>query len=240
MEIIYYIWVLAENVQKTNRMKKTLFFLFSIFISCNSTNKIPNSEKEKITSELDSIFNIDQKYAGAPFEYLIKKYEIKEAWKIFEMKRDSICLDNQIKIKELYSKYGYLGYDKVGKEYSKKFWITIQHADNDIKFQKRMLKELEKEIQKNNAEKSNYAMLEDRIAVNLNQKQRFGSQVTYNEEGQTIPKNGLLDTINIDSLRIEYNLPSFKEYYNWMTTNHFEMNKDYFIKIGIKEPKLYK
>ena len=162
-------------------MKKTLFFLFLIFISCNSTEKISNSEKEKITSELDYIFNIDQKYAGGPFEYLTKKYEIKEAWKIFEMKRDSVALDNQKKIKKLYSKYGYLGYDKIGKEYSKKFWITIQHADNNIKFQQKMLKELDTEIKKNNAEKSNYAMLEDRIAVNLNQKQRFGSQVTYNE-----------------------------------------------------------
>jgi hypothetical protein len=202
--------------------------------------KISNSEKEKITSELDYIFNVDQKYAGAPFEYLTKKYEIKEAWNIFELKRDSVALDNQKKIKKLYSKYGYLGYDKIGKEYSKKFWITIQHADNDIKFQQKMLRELDTEIKKNNAEKSNYAMLEDRIAVNLNQKQRFGSQVTYNEMGQAIPKNGLLDTINIDSLRIKYNLPPFKEYYNWMTTNHFEMNKEYLLKIGIKEPKLYK
>ena len=221
-------------------MKKTLFFLFLIFISCNSTEKISNSEKEKITSELDYIFNIDQKYAGGPFEYLTKKYEIKEAWKIFEMKRDSVALDNQKKIKKLYSKYGYLGYYKIGKEYSKKFWITIQHADNNIKFQQKMLKELDTEIKKNNAEKSNYAMLEDRIAVNLNQKQRFGSQVTYNEMGQAVPKNGLLDTINIDSLRIKYNLPKFKEYYNWMTTNHFEMNKEYLLKIGITEPKLYK
>lgn len=123
-------------------MKKVLTFLFLVFIGCNSTKEISNLEKGKITSELDYIFNIDQKYAGAPFEYLIKKYEIKEAWKIFEMKRDSVGLDNQKKIKELYSKYGYLGYDKVGKEYSKKFWITIQHADNDVKFQQKMLKEL--------------------------------------------------------------------------------------------------
>jgi hypothetical protein len=221
-------------------MKKTLIFLFLVSLGCNSTKEISNSEKEKITSELNYIFNIDQKYAGGPFDYLIKKYEIEEAWKIFEMKRDSVGLENQKKIKKIYSEYGYLGYDKIGKEYSRRFWITIQHADNDIKFQQKMLKELGKEIKKNNAEKSSYAMLEDRISVNLNQKQRFGSQVTYNEKGQAIPKNGILDTLNIDKLRTEYNLPSFKEYYNLMTTNHFEMNKDNFLKQGITEPKLYK
>ncbi|MFV7236733.1 DUF6624 domain-containing protein [Flavobacterium sp. ZB4R12] len=221
-------------------MKKALIFLILVMISCNSTKEISNLEKEKITSELDYIFNIDQKYStGTPSEDLFKKFEKKEAWKIFEMKRDSVGLDNQKKIKKLYSEYGYFGYDKIGKEYSKKFWITIQHADNDIKFQQKMLKELGKEIEKNNAEKSNYAMLEDRISINLNQKQRFGSQVTYNKVGQAIPKNGLLDSLNVDNLRIKYNLPPFKEYYNWMTTSHFEMNKDYFLKQGMKEPKLY-
>jgi hypothetical protein len=220
-------------------MKKKMILLFLVFLGCNSTKEISNSEKEKITSELNYIFNIDQKYAGAPFDYLFEKYEREKAWKIFEMKRDSVGLENQKKIKKLYSEYGYLGYDKIGKEYSRKFWITIQHADNDVKFQQKMLKELGKEIEKNNAEKSNYAMLEDRIAINLNQKQRFGSQVTYNKIGQAIPKNGLLDSLNIDNLRIKYNLPPFKEYYNGMTTSHFEMNKDYFLKQGMKEPKLY-
>ncbi|MNR15227.1 hypothetical protein D3C85_1317490 [compost metagenome] len=222
-------------------MKKVLIFLLLVFVGCNSTKKISDSEKEKITFELDQIYTIDQKYStGIPSEDLFKKFDKKQAWKIFEMKRDSVGLDNQNKVKKLYSEYGYLGYDNIGKEYSKKFWITIQHADNDIKFQQKMLKELGKEIRKNNADKSNYAMLEDRIAINLNQKQRFGSQVIYNKLGQAIPRNGLLDTLNIDKLRTEFNLGLFKEYYNFMTTTHFEINKDYFLKQGITEPKLYK
>jgi hypothetical protein len=221
-------------------MKKTLFFLTIIIISCNSTKQITNSEKEKIISDLNYIEKIDQKYAGIPFDELINKYGQKKAWEIFIQKRDSVSLDNQKRIKQLYTKYGYLGFDKVGKENSTKFWLPIQHADNDVAFQQKMLKELGKEIKKNNAEKSNYAMLEDRIAVKLNKKQRFGSQLTYNEEGQAIPKNGLLDSLNIDNLRIEYNLPPFKEYYNLMTTNHFDMNKEILLKQGITEPKLYK
>jgi hypothetical protein len=221
-------------------MKKILIFLILVVISCTSTKEISNLEKEKITSELDYIYNIDQKYGtGTPSEYLIKKFGLIEAWRIFSLERDSVGVTNQQKIKKLNSKYGYLGFDKVGEEYSKKFWITIQHADNDIEFQQKMLKELGKEIEKNNAEKSNYAMLEDRIAINLNQKQRFGSQLTYNKAEQAIPKNGLLDSLNVDNLRIKYNLPPFKEYYNLMTTLHFEMNKDLFLQRGMKQPKLY-
>lgn len=222
-------------------MKKVLILFITILvIGCNSTKSITNSEKEQIISELNYIFEIDQKYSGLPFEDFFKKHGNEKAWKIFESKRDSVGTDNQKRIKKLYSEYGYLGFDKIGKENSNKFWITIQHADNDVKFQQQMLKALRKEVNRNNARKSNYAMLEDRIAVNLNKKQRFGSQVTYNDEGQTIPKNGLLDSLNVDKLRIEYDLPPFKEYYNLMTTNHFEMNKENFLKRGIKEPKLYK
>ncbi|MDR6845052.1 DUF6624 domain-containing protein [Flavobacterium granuli] len=222
-------------------MKKAIVLFISItIIGCNSTRSITNSEKEEIISELNYIFEIDQKYAGLPFDDLVKKYGNEKAWKFFESKRDSVGTDNQIRIKKLYSEYGYLGFDKIGKEHSNKFWITIQHADNDVKFQQQMLKALRKEIDRNNARKSNYAMLEDRIAINLNKKQSFGSQVTYNDEGQAIPKNGLLDSLNVDKLRLEYDLPPFKTYYNSMTTSHFEMNKENFLKRGIKEPKLYK
>ena len=93
---------------------------------------------------------------------------------------------------------------------------------------------------KDNAIKSEYAMLEDRVNVNLNKKQRFGSQVTYNKLGQAIPVNGLIDSINIENIRQEFELPPFKQYYNEMTQMHFEMNRDLFIKKGITEPKLYK
>ena len=209
-------------------------------IACNSTKILTNTEREKINIELDYIGKIDQKYAGIPFNDLIIKYGNEKAWKIFKTKRDSVGIDNQKRIKNLYSKFGYLGFKEVGKENAVKFWLPIQHADNDVEFQKEMLKELKKQIQLNNVNRSDYAMLEDRIAINTNQKQRFGSQVIYSENGQAIPKNGLLDSANIDKLRTEYDLPLFKDYYNWMTTNHYEMNKEYFLKKGITEPILYK
>lgn len=221
-------------------MKKNIIFLSLIFIGCNSHQKISTSERGNIVSELAYIEKIDQKYAGIPSKELVEKNGSEKAWKLFVIKRDSIGLDNQIRIKKLFNKYGYLGFDKVGKDNTNKFWLPIQHADNDVEFQKKMLKVLRKEIKNNNADKSTYALLEDRVAINSNVKQRFGTQVTYNKYGQAIPKNGLIDTLNIDKLRLDYNLPTFKDYYNLMTRNHFEMNKEIFLKEGITEPKLYK
>ncbi len=228
-----------RQCKTTKSMKKTILFLFLISISCKSIQEISGSGRENIISELNYIGNIDQKYSGAAFDELISKYGKEVGWKKFEEKRDSVIVDNLKRIKNLYSKYGYLGYSQVGKENSIKFWLPIQHSDNDVKFQQKMLKSLRREVNKKNASKSNYAMLEDRIAINLNKKQRFGTQVTYSENGQAIPKNGLIDAINIDKLRAEYDLESFKEYYNWMSTDHFEMNKEYFLNKGLTKPLLY-
>ncbi len=154
-------------------MKKQILFLLLILISCKSYQKISTSERENILSELDSIGNIDQKYSGIAFPDLTNKYGKIDGWKIFEAQRDSVGIDNQKRIKKLYSKYGYLGYSQVGKEKSTKFWLPIQHADNDVEFQKKVLKDLRREIKKNNARKSEYAMLEDRIAINLKKKAKI-------------------------------------------------------------------
>lgn len=220
-------------------MKYLTILLSVLLIHCNSNHKISNNTREKIISELHYIEKIDQKYSGIPSDDLIKKYGNQKAWEMHIQKQDSVGIDNQKRIKKIYSKYGYLGFKEVGTENSYKFWLPIQHADNDIEFQKLMLKELKKQIEKNNAPKDNYAMLEDRIAINTNQKQRFGSQVTYNEFGQAIPKNGLIDSLNVEKLRTEFDLESFKDYYNKMTKQHFEMNKRFLQEKGIMKPKLY-
>ena len=225
---------------KIPQMKYLTLLSLIFLIGCSLNKKINENQRNKIISELDYIEKIDQKYAGIPFEDLFEKYGQQKAWEIFTAKRDSVSIDNQARIKKIFSKFGYLGFKEVGKENSTKFWLPIQHADNDVEFQKKMLKELKKQIEIENEKRNEYAMLEDRVAINTNQKQRFGSQVTYNVNGQAIPKNGLIDSLNIEKLRAEYDLPTFKDYYNNMTIMHFEMNKEVLKKQGITEPKLYK
>jgi len=225
---------------KSAQMKNPSTVLVAFFLICAcKSGPISKLERENIVVELNQIKKTDQKYAGIPPSELMEKYGAEKAWKLFQSKRDSMGLINQQKIKNLYEKYGYLGYRQVGSTAAGDFWITIQHADNDVKFQQQMLKALRREMKKGNADKVHYAMLEDRVNVNLNKAQRFGSQLTYNNYGQAVPKIGLVDSINVESLRKEFGLPTFKEYYNEMTIMHFEMNKQIYMEKGIREPKLY-
>ncbi|MCD0457065.1 DUF6624 domain-containing protein [Chryseobacterium scophthalmum] len=221
-------------------MKKILPILTLIFLASCQIQNITDAEKENVILKLENMMKIDQEYAGIPSKELKEKYGNEKSWEIFQKKRDSVAIDNQIKAKEIFKKYGFVGTKNFSEDASSNFWIIIQHADNDVKLQEKILKFMNNEIKKNNAFKSQYAMLEDRVNVNKGNSQRFGSQVTYNKYGQAIPKNGLLDSLNIEKLRKEYELPSFKEYYNDMTEMHFDMNKESYISQGITQPKLYK
>lgn len=223
-------------------MKKLLLLLFlsASLLSCTGYKSITQADKANILSELNEIEKLDQKYAGIPPTELREKYGNQKAWQIFKSQRDSVSLINLQRIKALYSQYGFLGEKKVGEGAATSFWLPIQHADKDVAFQQKMLRAMEKEIKRGSDDRYYYAMLEDRINVNLKKPQRFGSQLTYNEKGQAITKNGLLNVEKVDSLRQAYTLPSFKEYYNEMTKMHFEMNKKMFLEKGITEPQLYK
>lgn len=221
--------------------KNTVFAIFlSIFLgNCASYKTITSDDRQKILSQLNEIKILDQKYAGTPPNNLINKYGPEASWKVFEAQRDSVSSLNLEKIKRLYDKYGYLGERRIGKQGAIDFWLPIQHADNQVSFQEEILRAMSAEIKKGSKDNPHYAMLEDRIHVNKNMRQRFGSQVTYNFRGQAVPKVGLIDSTKIDSLRTAYGLPKFKDYYNQMTKIFFDMNKQHLLDKGITKPVLY-
>ena len=56
----------------------------------------------------------------------------------------------------------------------------VQHSEHNPKFQKQVLKKIKMEIDKGNAEPSNYGLLVDRGQLNRREFQVYGTQVTYN------------------------------------------------------------
>lgn len=212
-----------------------LFFTISIF-AASCASKLVNNKKERLKQDLQKMVEIDQIAAYVP-QGKYKNYT-SEQWAKFQ---DSVFESNMKRVEKLYRKYGFLGFDKVGKDGSNHFWLLVQHCDKYPQFQKEVLSSMEKEIKKANANSNNYALLYDRVQINAGQKQLFGTQVTYEVEttGRAIPKIGLIDSANIDHLRKEYGLNPLKDYLNQMTTMHYEMNKERYEKKGILKPNLY-
>jgi hypothetical protein len=216
-------------------MRYSILFILLLCFSCNSV-KLSEQEKNNLKIELKEIVKIDQlaaNNASSPKGY---EYLSKEKWLIF---KDSVFTNHKIRVETIFDRIGFLGFDKVGKDGSKDFWLIVQHSDKYPDFQKEVLKKMKIEVKKNNANPQNYAYLYDRLKLNIGQKQLYATQIEYNKFGQAIPKR-LEDSTNIDLRRKQYKLENLKEYLNSMTQMHFEMNRQYFMKEGINEPKLYK
>jgi hypothetical protein len=95
--------------------------------------------------------------------------------------------DNQNFVKDIIKKRGWLGFDLVGKEGDNAAWLIVQHADNDTIFQQEVLPIIFEACKKSNTNVNNYAYLYDRIKVNTNQNQLYGTQFSdvKDEKGYT-------------------------------------------------------
>ena len=102
-----------------------------------------------------------------------------------------------------------------------------------------VLEKLKIEVDNKNADGSHYALLRDRVNLNTGRKQIYGTQVDYNDLGQAYPRD-LFDSLGVDQRRNEIGLESLYDYLNFMTKQHYEMNKNYFESKGIMEPRLYR
>ena len=224
-------------------MKKILGILIiglSLF-GCKGKTSEKNEIQEKVefnqdlADELKKMAEVDQIAAYIPQgEY---KKMTKEQWNSF---KDSVFTTHQKRLKQIFDKYGFVGFDLAGEEGSQNFWLMVQHSDDNPDFQKEVLKKMKIEVEKGNAKPSNYGLLVDRANLNTGQKQIYGTQVDYNFDiAQAYSKN-LADSANVNERRKSIGLEPLEEYLNQMTLMNFEMNKQYYLDKGITEPKLYK
>jgi hypothetical protein len=227
-----------------NEPMKKLFpiALIALLIFACNERKIQTEKPEPIiefnqalADELKKMAEVDQIAAYIPQG---KYKELSQAqWESF---KDSVFRTHQKRLDEIFKKYGFPGYDLVGKEGSGNFWLMVQHSDHDPEFQQHVLEKMKIEVDKDNAEASTYGLLVDRVNLNTGQPQIYGTQVTYNTEiCQAYPKN-LADSANVNERRKSIGLPPIEEYLNQMTQMHFDMNKENYLSRGIKAPKLYK
>jgi hypothetical protein len=92
---------------------------------------------------------------------------------------------NTERMKQIIKEIGFPLISLVGEEGMHNAWLLVQHADEDIEFQKECLR-LMKEAPQNEVIISDIAYLEDRIRINSKQPQLYGTQFTQ-KEGKHVP-----------------------------------------------------
>lgn len=205
-------------------------------LSCKEKNQEKNEVlfNRELADELEKRAELDQTAAWIP-EGKFKEYSNQE-WEAY---KDSVFTTNKVFLEKVLNKYGYPGYDLVGKDGEKNYWLMVQHCDFDPEFQSRVLEKLKQQVNAKNAGGRNFGLLSDRVNLNSGKKQVYGTQVTYvRETGQAIPKP-LLDSLTVNERRKTVGLEPIEEYLNMMTQSHFEMNKENMVKRGITKPNLY-
>jgi hypothetical protein len=207
-------------------------------VSCNQATKHDiDTEKiefsQELADELKVMAEVDQ--VAANFPQGKYKQWTQERWEKFQ---DSVFTTHKARLEEIFGEVGYPGYDLVGKEGSHNFWLMVQHSDNDLQFQSRVLETLEIEVKNGNADGRNLGLLTDRVKINSGEEQIYGTQVRYNALGQAYPKP-LFDSISVDKRRKEVGLEPLLQYLDMMTLMNFEMNKEMLKSKGITTPHLY-
>lgn len=223
-------------------MRITLLSIFLAAIIAGCQNPPTESDSsttvvfnQALADELDSIMVVDQIAAGIP-QGAYSDYSPEE-WQAF---KDSVFSLHKSRALEILDEIGFPGFDLVGENGSRSFWLIAQHADHDPVFQQVMLDSMKRQLDQNNVDPAHYAYLTDRILANAGDLQIYGTQVDYNFEiCQAFPKNGLQDSAAVNELREKVGLESLEEYLNSMSEGHYIMNKSYFEERGVEGPTLY-
>ncbi len=187
-----------------------LFFIticnYSFSHECN--NNLSKDNKKYIKESVYSMFREDQ----------ILRHDILELMKIGErdseksmelgLKMTMLDSSNTKKLKSIMKKYGRISNKNFEQKYINYAWILVQHADQDPEFQKLFL-EIEKKC--GNYKNESFAMLTDRVLVNDELPQKFGTQGWCVSKGKWDPQE-IENRKDVDILRKEYGLSTIGEY----------------------------
>jgi hypothetical protein len=126
--------------------------------------------------------------------------------------REGIEIDrrNTARMKEIVARHGWPGIRLVGEDGANAAWLLVQHADQDPVFQKPCLGLMEEAARKGDASKRHLAYLTDRVLVAEKKKQRYGTQLYY-QNGQLVPQP-IEDVANVDKRRAGAGLEPLAEY----------------------------
>ena len=181
-------------------------------IACGQTNP-------KLARTIDSLYQIDQDVQSKIMAAINNKIPFDSIQKLQDLEQH-IFKKHIPLIKSIYSKHGYPTKEKVGQQASTHFFVLIQHSDNDPAFQAEMLPILEKLSKEGKVSRADYAYLYDRVQRNTGGMQRYGTQLSYDENGNLFdnqnriiyPKD-LAEPHKVDERRKEVGLEPIEQYY---------------------------
>jgi uncharacterized protein DUF6624 len=117
---------------------------------------------------------------------------------------------NTARLGEIIDEVGWPGKSLVGERASQSAWLIAQHADMNLKFQKRALA-LMRAMPHGEVVAKNVAYLTDRVLVAEGKEQQYGTQFEC-RKGELVPRTPIADPENIDETRDSVGMEPLDEY----------------------------
>jgi hypothetical protein len=115
------------------------------------------------------------------------------------------------RLREIVDEHGWPTFDLVGRDGATAAWLIAQHSDQDVAFQEEALGLMQAAADDDQVDPTELAYLEDRVAVNNGEPQRYGTQVRCTPFGAQ-PATPLVDPEGVDDLRAEVGLDPLASY----------------------------
>ncbi len=157
-------------------------------------NQSKNIGFPKIAHELKVMVDNDQD--------MRKRSETEDYWD------ETTDAKHTARMKEIVAEIGWPTLSKVGAEGASNAWLLVQHADHDVDFQEQCL-QLMQGSPAGEVDITNIAYLTDRVCVNRDRGQLYGTQFTQ-EDGKHIPRT-IEDEANVNARRAEVGMGPLSE-----------------------------
>ncbi len=223
------IWTILDNTlrippsEESHMPNRTIrfsaFFILSIITGCTSQqSRAPSTES--IAKELLTMRASDQR-----LEHLVVNQDPQISEPGFFKRKDQAQAQNAKRCKEIFNQIGYPTNTLVGTDASQAFWLLVQHADADPAFQQQVAIAMKQAVIQGEAPAENLAMLTDRVHINTNRPQIYGSQVLYNMKTARAYPKPIQDPQSVDQRRTEVGLPPLWQYMNEMSELNHMVNQ---------------
>lgn len=155
-----------------------------------------------LAEDLISARELDQQYRG--------KNASDSSW----TKQMALDKANREFLKKIIKRYGWPGKKLVGYHGSNSAFLIAQHSDMDTVFQKECLRHIQLAFHKHDVNAADYAYIIDRVRVNSNRPQLFGTQFYMSEDnGIRVLKLKPVEDVQYLNLRRKiFGLPPAEEY----------------------------
>ncbi len=163
-----------------------------------------------LAARIKEMYKADQKWRKGYFKLKGSHNQYDEETILAnEARADSL---NLIEAKMIVKQYGYPGFDLVGEDGSSRFWAIIQHCDDDVSFQEKVLRLMHEQVRRKNASGENYAYLEDRVLIGTHHKQIYGTQLRLDPVTRKSSPLPLDDPAHVDERRRAVGMGTLADY----------------------------